>query len=69
MITTRDANLDDLPAIVEIYNQSIPAGTATADTQPITVESRLQWFAQFSPEKRPIWVAENEAGQIVAASM
>ena len=28
MFTTRDATLDDLPAIVDIYNQSIPAGTA-----------------------------------------
>ena len=51
MFTTRDATLDDLPAIVDIYNQSIPAGTATADTRPITVESRRPWFTQFSPEK------------------
>lgn len=64
MFTTRDATLDDLPAIVDIYNQSIPAGTATADTRPITVESRRPWFAQFSPDKRPIWVAEDETGQI-----
>ena len=58
MISVRDATEADLPAIVDIYNQSIPAGRSTADTQPICVEERRTWFAQFSPEKRPIWVAE-----------
>lgn len=65
MITTRDATAADLPALVDIYNQSIPAGTATADIRPITVESRQHWLAQFSPEKRPIWVAEDAEGQII----
>jgi len=65
MLTTRDATTADLPAIVEIYNQSIPAGTATADTRPITVADRQQWFQQFSPGKRPIWVAEDVDSQIV----
>jgi len=62
-MTIRDATLDDLPAIVEIYNQSIPGGKATADLQPITVEDRLTWFEQFDPTRRPIWVSE-EDGQI-----
>ncbi len=63
-ITMRDATPADLSAIVNIYNQSIPAGRATADTQPITVADRVEWFKQFSPDKRPIWVAEEE-GRIV----
>jgi hypothetical protein len=33
----RDATEADLPAIMDIYNQSIPAGWSTADTQPIAV--------------------------------
>jgi L-amino acid N-acyltransferase YncA len=64
MTTIRDATIEDLAAIVGIYNQSIPAGRATADTRPITVADRTPWFAQFSPDKRPIWVAEQE-GRIV----
>jgi L-amino acid N-acyltransferase YncA len=64
MTIIRDATLTDLPAIVDIYNQSIPGGRATADTQPITVADRLPWFAQFDTEKRPLWVAEQH-GQIV----
>jgi phosphinothricin acetyltransferase len=63
--STRDALEPDLPAIVDIYNQSIPAGWSTADTRPITVESRIEWFRKFSPEKRPLWVAELDH-QIVA---
>ncbi|RYX84657.1 N-acetyltransferase family protein [bacterium] len=59
-LTVRDATRDDLPAIVAIYNESIPAGRATADLYPITVADREEWFAKFDPQKRPIWVAESE---------
>ncbi len=63
----RDATEADLPAIVDIYNQSIPAGWSTADTQPITVADRVEWFRKFDPAKRPIWVAEVD-GQVVATA-
>ncbi len=54
----RPATMDDLAAIVEIYNASIPARIATADTQPVSLESRRGWFHQHSPESHPLWVAE-----------
>ncbi len=57
MIIIRHAEETDLPAIVDIYNQSIPAGRSTADTNPIPVSQREAWFRRFDPEKRPIWVA------------
>jgi len=60
MFTIRDATDQDLFAIIEIYNQSIPAGRSTADTSPITVADRMEWFRKFDPAKRPIWVAEQE---------
>ena len=60
MFTIRDATDKDLPAIIDIYNQSIPAGRSTADTSPISVADRVEWFQQFDPAKRPIWVAEHE---------
>ncbi len=56
----RDAIEEDLPAIIAIYNESIPAGFSTADTKPITVAERIDWFRNFDPKKRPIWVAEND---------
>jgi L-amino acid N-acyltransferase YncA len=64
-ICVRDATESDLPAIVDIYNQSIPGGWSTADTSPIAVSDREEWFRKFSPEKRPLWVADVD-GQVVA---
>jgi phosphinothricin acetyltransferase len=64
-MTVRDANEDDLPAIVAIYNAAIPGRTATADTQPVTVEERREWFAKHDPKRRPLWVAEID-GELVA---
>ena len=61
----RDATPDDLPAIVAIYNAAIPGRMATADTDPVTVESRREWFAEHEPSRRPLWVAELE-GAVVA---
>lgn len=56
-LTIRHATEADLPAIVDIYNQSIPAGWSTADTRPVTVAERVEWFRKFNPARRPIWVA------------
>ena len=64
VVIIRDATEGDLPAIVGIYNESIPGGAATADLKPITVESRREWFRDFDPERRPCWVAE-EDGEIL----
>lgn len=54
----RDATHSDLPAIVEIYNATIPSRMVSADTAPISVESRRVWFDEHEPSRRPIWVAE-----------
>lgn len=53
----RDAVPEDLPAIVAIYNASIPGRCATADTKPITVPSRRKWYDSHGPT-RPLWVAQ-----------
>jgi L-amino acid N-acyltransferase YncA len=60
----RHAVKGDLPAIVAIYNASIPGRLATADTQPVTVADREEWFGGFDPDSRPIWVYES-AGRVV----
>ena len=54
----RIAKLEDLEAIVEIYNQSIDAGQKTADINPVSTDDRKQWFDDHPPEKYPILVAE-----------
>lgn len=54
----RNAVEADLRAIVTIYNASIPSRLATADLNPVSVESRLEWFYQHSSTSRPILVME-----------
>ena len=60
----RDAREVDLPRLVTIYNEAIPGRRATADTEPVSVESRLPWFREHTPARRPLWVAERD-GAIV----
>src|SRR5262245_6854906 len=64
-MTVRDATEADLPLIVTIYNAAIPGRSATADLEPVTVESRRAWFAAHEPARRPLWVAEVD-GEVVA---
>ena len=59
----RDAELADVPSIVAIYNSTVPTRMVTADTEPVSVESRHKWFHDHTPDRRPLWVAE-ENGQI-----
>jgi L-amino acid N-acyltransferase YncA/predicted O-methyltransferase YrrM len=56
----RDAVEADLPAIVQIYNATVPTRMVTAELEPTTVEARLPWFREHSPEQYPFWVAESE---------
>lgn len=47
------ASQADLDRIVATYNASIPSRLVTADLQPVTVDSRLPWFAAHDPTRRP----------------
>ena len=55
----RIATLDDLPAVVSIYNQAVASRFATADTMPVTVNSRHEWFIEHEPSSHPIFVWED----------
>jgi len=61
----RDAVEADLPAIVEIYNATVPTRMVTAELEPTTVEARLPWFREHSSEHYPFWVAESD-GRVIA---
>ncbi len=56
----RHAETSDLPAIVAIYNASIPGRLATADTEPVAVTDREEWFASFDRLARPLWVYDSD---------
>ena len=62
MYRHRTARHSDLPAIVEIYNSTIASRQVTADLEPVSVDSRQQWFVEHSPDRLPLWVVENDGG-------
>ncbi len=59
-MTIRLATESDLPAIVAIYNAAVPGRMATGDLEPVTVDSRRDWFHAHSPDRRPVWVDERD---------
>ena len=61
----RDALKTDLEKIVEIYNSTIPSRMVTADTEPVSVESKIRWFDEHNTSKRPLWVVENKSNEII----
>lgn len=63
--THRLAARGDLEQIVDIYNATIASRQVTADTEPVSVPSRVKWFEDHQPAFRPLWVVEIE-GRIAA---
>lgn len=55
-VIVRLAELDDVPAIAEIYNEAILTTTATFDTEPKTLVDRVAWL-QSHDERHPVLVA------------
>ncbi|MBL7834094.1 MAG: N-acetyltransferase [Cyclobacteriaceae bacterium] len=55
-LTFRHATEQDLPTIVAIYNSVIPGRMVTADTEPVSVESRRAWYHNHNPQKRPLYI-------------
>lgn len=45
-----------------IYNQTIPYRMATAQLTEVTVAEREGWFAGHTPDRRPMWVAQDADG-------
>jgi phosphinothricin acetyltransferase len=54
------AAFEDLEKIVATYNASIPGRLATADLEPVSVESKVNWFREHNPESRPLWLIRYE---------
>lgn len=56
----REANINDISSITDIYNQGIRSGLGTFETSLREEHDILLWFSK--PESYPILVAENERG-------
>ncbi len=68
MLTIRKAELKDLPAITDIYNEAIRNTSATFDTTEKTVVQQKEWFDKHD-NKHPIIVAVENNKVIGWASM
>lgn len=56
------ASIEDLPTVLEIYNQSIPGKQATANLAVVTIDERAAWFAEhLNSQTRPIYVVKTLA--------
>jgi L-amino acid N-acyltransferase YncA len=64
----RPATRDDLPAILEIYNEAVLNTTATYDYEPRSLEHRVAWFEDHEKHNYPVFVAVNESGRLVGWS-
>lgn len=64
----RTAERDDLPGIVDIYNEAIETTTATFDIEPKTLAEREGWFLAHTG-KWPIIVAAGDEGVLGWASL
>lgn len=59
----RNATEDDLPAILDIYNDAVLHTTAVYTYRPHTLDMRRQWFREHREAGCPVFVAE-EAGAV-----
>ncbi|NCC72023.1 MAG: N-acetyltransferase family protein [Sphingobacteriia bacterium] len=56
----RFATIDDLPIIVDIYNQAVRSGNVTADIDPVTTDQRRKWFSEHEQNTFPVYIIEAE---------
>ena len=49
----------DLPFVVEVYNSTIAGRMITADTNPISVDDKKEWFFQHN-RSYPLWIVSEE---------
>ena len=54
MISIRKAAPEDLPRLLEIYNEQVANGTATFDTLPRSPEAGTAWMDAHSDHRRPL---------------
>ena len=54
----RFAENRDLEFIVNIYDQAVNSGKATADLKEISIDDRKEWFAEYNKNNYPIYFFE-----------
>src|SRR5262245_32534904 len=68
MIEVRDAIAEDLPAILEIYNDVIATTTAVYRDDPATLDDRQAWWQARVTQGYPVLVAHDDGAVLGFAS-
>ena len=56
IIIFEHAKQQDLESIVSTYNSTIASRLVTADLEPVSMESKQDWFNAHTSNKRPLWI-------------
>ena len=64
----RPATHEDLPGILEIYNDAVLNTTATYEYEPRTIEHRVAWLEEHQANNYAVLVAVNGDGHVVGWS-
>ena len=67
MVTIRNSDHADVPALLEIYNDIILNTTAVWHEEPHTLDMRRQWLIDKGIQGLPVFVAE-ENGEVIGFS-
>ena len=63
MLTYRPATQADAPYLAGVYNQAVADGRITADTEPVSAQSRQDWLAaRHARLERPCVIAQLDDG-------
>ena len=55
-MSIRLATETDWEGVIAIYNQAVATRNSTADLEPVTVASRLEWLRHHTPARYPLYV-------------
>ncbi|MBE6038624.1 MAG: N-acetyltransferase [Anaerofustis stercorihominis] len=61
----RTATINDLPAMLEIYNHAIKNTLVTFAIDEMSLEERLPWFEEHNKDNHPLYVYDKD-GEVVA---
>ena len=64
-LSYRNATKSDLGTIVDIYNSTVASRMVTADTAPVSVESREKWIEEHDSTYRPLWIVEDDLRKVI----
>jgi L-amino acid N-acyltransferase YncA len=63
--TIRQAGIDDVPGILQIYNEVVASSTAIYIDHPVPLENRQAWLREQQKRSYPVLVADEGDGDVV----